>query len=62
MDSIKLGDKVKDTVTGYRGTVTGLAQWSFQPDSAYVESLHDGQCVEGWLRVARLELADADED
>ncbi|KKK60715.1 hypothetical protein LCGC14_3021600 [marine sediment metagenome] len=48
-----------DTVTGYRGTVTGLAQWSFQPDSAYVESLHDGQCVEGWLRVARLELVPA---
>ena len=57
MDSIKHGDKVVDIVTGYQGTVTGLATWQHRPDAAYVESLHDGQVVEGWIDVARLERA-----
>ena len=60
MDSIKNGDKVVDTITGYSGTVTGLATWLNRPDSAYVESLTgDGQVAEGGLDIARLEIAPA---
>lgn len=58
----EFGDKVKDTITGFEGTVTGYtlfitgcAQYSVQP-----RIKTDGDFVEGrWIDEDRLELVEA---
>jgi hypothetical protein len=56
MDDINLGDKVKDTITGYTGVVTGLATYLHSAAAAQVTSaeLKDGATVEEWINVGRL--------
>lgn len=56
--SFKLGDKVKDTVTGFTGTVAAKCEYLQEPEPAYgVETLTtDGQHAREWFGEARLEL------
>jgi hypothetical protein len=55
---IKLGQKVKDLVSGFVGIVVGLAVYQYSNPSALVEStnLQDGKPNAVWLDQARLEV------
>ena len=61
MSTIKNGDYVRDTITGFEGTVTGLASYLHTEDRAQVEGT-DGsgalRCL--WIDVPRLERASID--
>lgn len=55
---MKLGDKVRDKVTGFEGTVVGMTEWLDGPDTAGVQ----GPLVAGepkdpqWFNRGRLEV------
>ncbi len=54
---IKLGSSVTDTVTGYNGTVTSMAQNLRSADQALVERIHpEGNVLEVWFNIGRLQL------
>lgn len=56
---IKLGDKVRDKVNGYVGTVTGLVQYAYSADCAQVDSIDTtGRPVSMWIELDRLEVVD----
>jgi hypothetical protein len=55
----KLGDKVKDSITGFMGIVTGASQWLYGCERLFVEpqEMHEGKPVEGqWFDVQRLDV------
>ncbi len=60
---IKLGNKVKDTVTGFQGIATGRTEWMYGCARICVEpqELHDGKPIEGqWFDEQRLEVISDD--
>ena len=59
---MKNGDKVRDTTTGFTGTVVGIADWISGCVRAAVQSgeLHEGMPVEEqWFDVDRLEVQES---
>jgi hypothetical protein len=59
MSEIKLGDKVKDSITGFTGIVTARTEWLNGCDRLGVQSqeLHDGKPTDAqWFDVMQLEL------
>lgn len=51
----ELGDVVRDTVTGYEGTITGICRYLQGSDTAMVERLlADGSLKAPWIELARL--------
>ena len=56
---IKLGDIVRDSISGFQGKVTGIAHYIYGCNTALVEphELKDGEPVKGiWFDIPRLEL------
>ena len=53
--SIDLGVKVRDTVTGFAGTVTGITRFLTGADRYGVTCLLDGKVVESVFDLDRLE-------
>lgn len=59
MPELKLGSKVKDTVTGFEGTLTGKAEYLHNVPAGLVETLKDGETKREWLELSRLVLVAA---
>jgi hypothetical protein len=58
---IKLGQKVKDTITGFDGTATGRCEYlTGVPRVQVVRQNTDGKMQEEWLDEPRLEVVSAD--
>lgn len=60
MNTLALGDKVRDTISGFKGTVTAITRYLHGEDRVCVEpsGLHDGKPIEPqWFDSARLEKA-----
>lgn len=58
---IKLGQKVKDVVTGFEGTATGRAEYLATVPRVQVVRQHtDGRMQEEWLDEGRLEVTSPD--
>lgn len=58
---IKFGDKVRDTVTGFTGTVTGRAEYANGQRQLLAETLRtDGGTSAEWLDTDRVELVGQD--
>ena len=56
---VKLGSRVKDTVSGFTGIATGRAEYLYGCVRILIESesLHDGRPVEGeWFDEQRVEV------
>ena len=56
---IELGNRVRDTVTGFTGTAVGKTIWMYGCERFSVQSdkLHDGKPVdEHWFDAQRLEI------
>lgn len=53
---VRLGDKYRDTVTGYTGEATGRAVYKYEPTQVYLEGgPHDGKPVPAkWFNECRL--------
>lgn len=63
MNEAKLGDRVRDTITGYEGIVVATTQWLTGCARLYVqpETLHDGKVREPeTFDITRLILVQAD--
>lgn len=61
---IELGNKVRDTVTGFTGIVVGKTIWMYGCERSAVQSdkLHDNKPVdEHWFDDQRLEVLEATE-
>jgi len=59
MTKVKLGQKVKDKITGFEGIVMATAQWLTGCDQCIVrpQMLKDGKTIESeWFDEARLEV------
>ena len=55
MFNLTLGQKVRDTVTGFTGIVTGHARYLSYDDQCLVESLDTtGRPIEQWISEKRL--------
>lgn len=55
---IKNGDKVRDTISGFEGIVTGITSWLNGCDTAGVkpQKLHEGKPIENqWFDIMRLQ-------
>lgn len=48
MADVKLGDRVRDRITGFEGIVIGITEWLYQCRRPYVQptGLHDGKPLE----------------
>ena len=60
-EMIKLGSIVKDSISGFTGTVTMRDVWPQQSDRLFVEpkEMHDGRPIKGkWFDEHRLELVE----
>lgn len=56
---IKLGDNVKDNVTGVQGKVTGICEYLSETTRGIVEYLNkDGDVQRYWIGIDRLEKCD----
>lgn len=60
MNGIKLGDKVRSTVSGFEGTVTGIAEYLHYPKQLQVTAprLTDGEIKIEWLPTSELEVTE----
>lgn len=61
MDKIKVGDRVRDKITGFQGILIGRTQWLHGCDTVGIkpEKLHDGKPIEAvWFDVLRLEIVE----
>jgi hypothetical protein len=58
---IKLGDKVRDTISGFEGIATGRTTWLHGCERIGVQpqALHDGKPVENaWFDINQLEVVE----
>jgi hypothetical protein len=51
-----IGDKVRDSMTGFTGTISGLIVWSDQSTGACISTVADGKIENEWVPVSRLQL------
>lgn len=61
MANVKLGDRVKDTISGFKGIMVSHAKHLHGCDTIGVkpEVLHDGQPIEcQWFDILRMELVE----
>ena len=56
MATISLGDEVRDTVTGYTGTVTARSEYLQGTTRCAVESYRDGKMTCEWIDEGRLAI------
>ena len=55
-EKIQLGAKVKDSVTGFVGTVTARCEYLYAGARVVVEGIADGKPVEMWIDESRVEV------
>ncbi|WP_418450168.1 hypothetical protein [Alistipes sp.] len=60
MTKIKLGDKVRSTVSGFEGTTTGIAEFIYYPKLVQVTASEPigGEIKIAWLPMTELEIAE----
>lgn len=60
MNEIKLGDKVRSTVSGFEGTVTGIAEYLHQTKQTQITApkLTDGEVKIDWFPLTELEVTE----
>ena len=56
MESVELGAKVKDKVSGISGTVTAICKYMCSPDRVEVTYEKEREVKELWLPIGRLEF------
>ena len=55
-EKIQLGAKVKDSVTGFVGTVTARCEYLHTGTRVIIEGIADGRPVEMWIDESRAEV------
>jgi len=61
---VRLGSKVRDTITGFQGIATGRTEWLYGCTRISVEptTLHEGKPIEShWFDEQRIEVLEAGE-
>lgn len=60
MNEIKLGDKVRSKVSGFKGTATGIIEYLHDPKRAQVTAPKpvDGEIKIEWISLAELEVVE----
>lgn len=60
---VKLGSKVKDTITGFEGVAVGRTEWLYGCTRIGVESctLHEGKPLVEWFDEQRMEVLSEDQ-